>query len=175
MKKKILIFLTVIVLIYALYLKKKNEIVKIPDTAIRFRILANSNSIEDQKIKENIKDKIQLELYNILKDSKNIKEARNNLNFNLNRIDTLLEKETSNLEYSYKINYGMNYFPKKEYKGVIYPEGNYESLLVTLGKGKGDNFWCVLFPPFCIMEAEDNNTSDVEYKFFIKELIQKYF
>ncbi|MBO5530582.1 MAG: stage II sporulation protein R [Bacilli bacterium] len=57
---------------------------------------------------------------------------------------------------------------------MTYKEGNYESLVVTLGEGKGDNFWCVLFPPLCLLEAEDNSSSEIEYKFFVKELIDKY-
>ena len=70
----------------------------------------------------------------------------------------------------------MHEFPEKEYKGVVYDEGYYESLLVTLGEGKGDNFWCVLFPPLCLMEAEEtDDTTEVEYKSFIKEIIEKYF
>ena len=43
------------------------------------------------------------------------------------------------------------------------------------GEGKGENFWCVLFPPLCLLEAEENETDEVEYKSFIKELIDKYF
>ena len=72
------------------------------------------------------------------------------------------------------IHYGLNYFPKKEYKGVIYEEGYYESLVVTLGNGNGDNWWCVLFPPLCLLEAQETNTQDVEYKFFVQDLIDKY-
>ena len=63
--------------------------------------------------------------------------------------------------------------PEKEYKGVKYKEGEYKSLLVTLGKGEGDNFWCVLFPPLCMMQTEE--TSEIEYKFLIKETLEKYF
>ena len=65
------------------------------------------------------------------------------------------------------------YFPKKEYKGVEYNEGNYESLVITLGEGKGDNWWCVLFPPLCLIDAEEQ-TSDVEYKFLVKEIIKHF-
>ena len=72
----------------------------------------------------------------------------------------------------YKINFGQNYFNKKKYKGITYEEGYYESLLIILGKGEGDNWWCVLFPPLCLIEAEESDK--VEYKFFIKELIEKY-
>ena len=73
----------------------------------------------------------------------------------------------------FKINYGTNYFPEKIYKGVKYEAGEYESMVVKIGSGSGDNYWCVLFPPLCLMEAEE--TDDVEYKFFIKEIIDKIF
>ena len=79
-----------------------------------------------------------------------------------------------NEEKNYKIEYGMNYFPKKEYKNVIYEEGNYESLVITLGEGLGENFWCILFPPLCSMEKDIEESKNVEYKSIIKELIYKY-
>ena len=67
----------------------------------------------------------------------------------------------------------MNYFPSKEYKGIKYAAGEYQSLVVTLGNGLGDNWWCVLFPPLCLLEAEDS--SDVEYHSFVADMIEKYF
>ena len=77
---------------------------------------------------------------------------------------------------TFQINYGMNYFPEKVYKGVKYADGDYQSLVVTLGEGKGDNWWCVLFPPLCLLEAEETEeTTEVEYQFFVKELIDQFF
>ena len=150
------------------------EEVKIPDEAIRFRVVANSDSKYDQSIKLKVKTKVEKELYNLLKDTKGIDEARTTITNNLNNIDkkvnNLLMKENYNL--GYKLNFGYNYFPEKEFNGVTYEEGMYESLLVTLGEGKGDNWWCVLFPPLCLLEAEESD--EVEYKFFIQELIEKY-
>ena len=173
--KKIIIMLAIISLCMYYFKFNKNEVVTIPNEAIRFRVLANSNSLEDQNIKKNISDKMKYELYNKLKDTKNINEARSVINDNMDDFDTLLKNEMKNKPYSYTIDYGIHTFPKKEYKGAVYKEGNYESLLVTLGKGEGDNFWCVLFPPLCITEVEETNKNDVEYKFFIKEILDKYF
>lgn len=150
------------------------EEIKIPDEAIRFRVVANSDSKYDQSIKLKVKTEVEKALYNMLKDTKGIDEARNTINNNLDNIDkkvnNLLIKEKYNL--GYKLNFGYNYFPEKEFNGVTYEEGMYESLLVTLGEGKGDNWWCVLFPPLCLLEAEESD--EVEYKFFIQELIEKY-
>lgn len=147
---------------------------KIPKDAIRLRVIANSNTAYDQEIKMKVKDLLEIKMYNLLKDIKGVEIARKLINNNItdikNDIDYLLKKENYNLEYN--INFGNNFFPSKEYKGVIYEEGYYESLVVTLGKGEGDNWWCVLFPPLCLLEAEEND--EVEYKFFIQELIEKY-
>ena len=176
MKKIILIILAGLTLFTVYNRAEENETIKIPDSAIRFRVLANSNSPRDQKIKQDVAKKMQNELYMLLKSTKNISEARGAINNNMDNFNNILKEETKDLEYSYTIDYGMHEFPEKEYKGVVYDEGYYESLLVTLGEGKGDNFWCVLFPPLCLMEAEEtDDTTEVEYKSFIKEIIEKYF
>ena len=175
MKKIIIILLTVLSIVMVYNNFNKSENVKIPDSAIRFRVLANSNSPRDQKIKEDVRDKMQKELYTLLENSKSIKEARGLINDNMDNFNNILSKEMEDKDYSYTIDYGMHEFPEKTYKGITYEAGEYESLLVTLGEGKGDNWWCVLFPPLCLMEAEETNTDEVEYKSFIKEIIEKYF
>lgn len=173
--KKVFVFILMLLILVSVY-KKSNDSVKIPDSAIRFRILANSNSPRDQKIKEDIRDKMQKELYSLLQNSKSIDDSRKIINSNMSNFDEILKDSMKDIEYSYSIDYGMHYFPSKTYKGITYEEGNYESLLVTLGSGKGDNWWCVLFPPLCLLEAEESSdVKDVEYKSFIKEIIQKYF
>ena len=96
----------------------------------------------------------------------------------LNNIDTFtkdikLVLDDNNYALPFDINYGLNYFPKKEYKGTIYNEGYYESLVVTLGSGLGDNWWCVLFPPLCLIEASDS--SNIEYTTLVSEVLNKYF
>ena len=173
--KKVFVFILMLLIVVSVY-KKSNDAVKIPDSAIRFRILANSNSPRDQKIKEDIRDKMQKELYSLLQNSKSIDDSRKIINSNMGNFDEILKDSMKDIEYSYSIDYGMHYFPSKTYKGITYDEGNYESLLVTLGSGKGDNWWCVLFPPLCLLEAEESSdVKDVEYKSFIKEIIEKYF
>ena len=173
--KKVFVFILMLLIVVSVY-KKSNDSVKIPDSAIRFRILANSNSPRDQKIKEDIRDKMQKELYSLLQNSKSINDSRKIINSNMSNFDEILKNSMKDIEYSYSIDYGMHYFPSKTYKGITYDEGNYESLLVTLGSGKGDNWWCVLFPPLCLLEAEESSdVKNVEYKSFIKEIIEKYF
>ena len=174
--KKIIIFIAAILVVILVYKDNMSNNVKIPDTSIRFRVLANSNSPKDQKIKELVRDKLQEELYNSLKDTKTIDEARKKIKGEIPNYKKIIDNEIKDINYSYNIDYGLHEFPEKIYKGIKYDEGLYESLLVTLGEGKGDNWWCVLFPPLCLLEAEEHvDDSEIEYKSFVKELIRKYF
>ena len=168
--------LTLIFILFSYYLISIGieENIKIPDNAIRIRVLANSNSDYDQQMKVEVKQDIQDYMYNLLSDVENAEEASGIIYNNLEQIDKEVGNYLQTLDYAvpYKVNFGLNYFPEKKYKGVIYEEGYYESLLITLGKGEGDNWWCVLFPPLCLIEAEES--TEVEYKSFIKELLDKY-
>lgn len=172
------VFIISLVLLGIATVNTRSNQVLIPKQAIRFRVIANSNQKSDQDIKLLVRNKIQTELYNDVVNTKNIKEARNIVKHNLNKYDTTVKTTlTKNqINQDYTINYGTNYFPEKTYKGVVYPEGNYESLVVTLGNGIGENWWCVLFPPLCLLEAEETEEkTTVEYHSFIKDILDKYF
>lgn len=174
--KKVIIIVALFVGIF--YMSHKETEVIIPKEAIRFRVIANSNSSKDQQNKLIVRDSIQKQMTEDLTSTKNIEEARISITSNLNKYNNLIEKtlQENNINSDFNINYGMNYFPKKVYNGVTYEAGNYESLVITLGDGLGKNWWCVMFPPLCLLEAEETEeTTEVEYKFFIKELIDKYF
>lgn len=173
--KKTIITLLLIITTYTFIGVKAEELIEIPSESIRIRVIANSNSEYDQEKKNQIKTEVQLYMQELLKDAKTKEEAAtiitNNMKSLSNRLDTFLHQIEYNKDY--KINFGLNYFPEKEYKGIKYKEGLYESLLITLGEGKGNNWWCVLFPPICLLEAEESD--EVEYKSLIKEIIEKYF
>lgn len=172
MKKGLIIFIVIVILFTLGKITAETNI--IPNEAIRLRVIANSNSEYDQQVKMKVSDRLQQDIYNILKNTKGIEEARKKINENLDEIDANV-KETlikENYPLDYTINFGDNYFPSKEYKGIKYDAGYYESVLVTLGEGKGKNWWCVLFPPLCLIEAEESD--EVEYKFFVQELLEKY-
>ena len=99
-----------------------------------------------------------------------VKKAYDILEENMDTIENIVNK----YGVVHTISLGKNYFPEKEYEGVKIPSGEYESLVITLGSGKGENWWCVMFPPLCLLEAKDNNTENVEYKFFVQEILEKY-
>lgn len=166
--KKFIIILSIIVIVLTL---NKNESLNQNDT-IRFRVIANSNNETDQKLKK----EIVYNLSNVINESQkstSIEETRKFLNNNMPTFNEIVKDtlEKNNDNRSYNINYGLNYFPKKELNNEEYPEGEYESLVITLGEGKGENFWCVLFPPLCMIDKNE----DYEYKSIIKEIFKSIF
>lgn len=175
--RKIVFMLFIIIITYVFIgnIVAKNNL--IPDGAIRVRVIANSNSDYDQNIKFKVKEQIQADMYNMLKNAKNIDEAREIISGNLDELESNIDSILRKQEYNknFEINFGLNYFPEKEFKGIKYNEGYYESVVVTLGDGLGDNWWCVLFPPLCLLEAEESELSDVEYTTLAKTIIDKYF
>lgn len=175
--KKTLLILGIIITTYITIGVKAEKLVEIPENSIRIRVIANSNSDYDQEKKQELRKEVQLYMQDLLKEAKTVNDARNIINNNLDNINTNIDNYLHNLNYNttYSINFGLNYFPKKEYKGIKYKEGLYESLLITLGEGKGNNWWCVLFPPICLLEADETETNEIEYKSFVKEIIEKYF
>lgn len=173
--KKVLIVLSVLIII--LVSNTTTDDLIIPDESIRVRVIANSNSATDQAIKKIVRDEISKEITVLLEDVTNIEDARQVIKDNIDAIDKRVKNVLLENNYNdkYAINYGYNFFPSKKYKGVVYKEGYYESVVVTLGNGDGNNWWCVLFPPLCLMETNQDNLDEVEYKSFIKEIIDKYF
>ena len=148
--------------------------IEVPDEAIRFRVIASSNSSDDQRLKMKVKLEIEKELADILKDVKSFPSATTAISNNLKTIEdkvkTILKNE-NNME-TFKINFGNNYFPEKEYNGIKYKEGKYNSLTITLGNGLGKNWWCILFPPLCLLD--ENDYKEAEYSLYVKEVIDSY-
>lgn len=173
MKRFFIIFVAFLFLV--IYVDKFNSnYYVIPDDSIRIRIIANSDSFDDQYIKIKVKQLIEPVIEEDLSVSSSLNESRFIIKSNLNKYNSMISSYLIDNSYNdeFSINYGSNYFPEKEYKGVKYESGNYESLVIKLGSGMGDNWWCVMFPPICSLEVEEN--SDIEYKFFVKELFDKY-
>lgn len=167
---KRIIFLSFLVLtIFSVY-NQTNQYAYIPNSAIRLRVIPNSNNKEDIYIKEEVKNYLENNLYQITKDIDDIEEARTIINDSIpslkDNIDNIFTRNNYSLPYD--INYGYNYFPQKEYKGITYDEGYYESLVISIGEANGDNWWCVLFPNFCLIDSKPH-----EYKSFFKELMSK--
>lgn len=190
MKKLVflLLSLSIILVIIPKFFKESNTVDAlevIPDEAIRLRILANSDDEKDQKIKRIVRDEVNESITEWVKDIADIEEARKLIASKTKEIEQIvnstLQKEGET--YNFTVNYDKNVqFPAKVYGNYLYPAGEYEAVLITLGKGEGANWWCVLFPPLCFLDFSSGTTvaemddsevledpEEVEVKFFLFE------
>ncbi|MFE6074373.1 stage II sporulation protein R [Paenibacillus sp. NPDC057886] len=130
----------------------------IPEQSIRLRILANSDAAGDQLVKREIRDAVVAQMdewVTELENPQSLEEARGVIRQHLSEIEDRVGEELANrgLTYSYQVELGVVPFPTKLYGGTVYPAGDYEAVRITLGKGDGQNWWCVLFPPLCFIDA----------------------
>lgn len=167
---KNLLLIMGIVILFA-FTSDKEEQVIIPEDSIRFRVISNSDDNLDLREKNILKSFMEKIIYELIEDAKDKSEVDNIIKENFEYLNEKVQEYLKTDNYS--LDYGINYFPKKVYKGVVYDEGYYNSLVITLGNGKGSNWWCVLFPPLCLLE-ENNNTKDVEYQFFVSRIINNF-
>ena len=126
----------------------------IPDEAIRLRILANSDKEEDQAVKRLIRDKVNEDITKWVAELTSLDEARDVITSHLPDIQATAEAviKEQGLEQSVKVDFGQAEFPTKLYGQYLYPAGEYEAVIITLGEGDGANWWCVLFPPLCFLD-----------------------
>jgi stage II sporulation protein R len=166
MKKQVIMFLILMVIgtqftVYFGYKKAEasNPIV-IPNEAIRLRILANSDSVEDQALKRKVRDKVKEQIDAWVQDLTSFQEARDVIESHVPEIEQTvaktLKEEGSNQTFTVEFSKHIK-FPTKMYGNFIYPAGEYEAVLVTLGKGEGANWWCVLFPPLCFLDFSNGD------------------
>ena len=173
MKKTIIILALITVCL--IYKETKADTIIIPATAIRLRVIPNSNSVIDQNIKNKVKEYLEKNTYELLRDETDIDKARNIIKENIPQLENNINKifEYNKYKMTYNINDCYNYFPEKEYRGIKYNEGYYESIVISIGKAEGDNWWCVLFPNLCLIDTE--NKDEIEYKSWVLEAINKIF
>ncbi|MGE7933261.1 stage II sporulation protein R [Viridibacillus arvi] len=142
---------------------------------MRFRIVANSNSTQDQLIKHDMLKEIEPIIKQLVVQT-NGTEMEQNLAGVEQEIQNKLSAKFS--QQSIQVSRKQELFPAKRYEGFLYPQNYYDALVVTIGSGKGDNWWCALFPKVCYREEEPKKpeeTKEETQKFFIWEWLKDIF
>lgn len=118
---------------------------------LRFHVLANSDSVEDQAVKLEVRDAVGTYLKPYLKDVKNLKETKAVVEQQQDEIIAVAEETLREHGYAYSVQARLvtTEFPVKTYGDYTFPKGEYEALQIVLGKGEGHNWWCVLYPNMC--------------------------
>lgn len=135
--------------------------VKNPETEseyFRIHIRANSNSAEDQNVKYIVKDEVVDFLIPLLIDVQTKEEAEIVMKNNLDEIESVANNVLKENGFSYKSTAYISFeeFPTREYDDLVLEKGFYDALILALGTGDGDNWWCVVYPPFCFLETKNS-------------------
>ncbi len=167
MRKIISIFIIIIsILIICLNISvnKKEEY-------IRIHVRANSNEQVDQNIKYKIKDEIVSYLIPYIAKCETREDFVTQINISLDGMKNVADKilKETNFDYQSKVSFRRENFPDRSYDGTVLKAGIYDSIIVELGLGVGDNWWCVVYPPLCFIS---NKSQDVMYKSRILEILK---
>lgn len=166
MKRKAMILFIFLMIVMLLNMRFEMNVahaagndVKIPDKSIRLRILANSNSKQDQTIKRQVRDAVNAEVATWVRGLHTLPQARKVIRTHTPAIKKAVAKTLAahDVKQSYQVQLGEVQFPTKIYGNYVYPAGKYEALLITLGEGVGANWWCVLFPPLCFLDFQNGD------------------
>ena len=167
----------------------------VKDVVIRFHVLANSDSDEDQNLKLKVRDEILSYLRPYLEDLELREDAKRVILDKEDKIKDIALKVIKENGYNYGVRTELarENFPEKSYGNITLPQGNYEAIRVIIGDGNGHNWWCVMFPALCFIDVtkgqveeeeskekldkviEESKEEKVEIKFKIVELIKNFF
>ncbi len=156
------------------------------DNVIRIHVVANSNSASDQALKYKVRDEVLETAQILIKDCTNINAAEEILRQNIGVLEgaayqTHLEEGFS---YGAEAIFCEEYYPTRDYGSFRLPAGSYRSLQIKLGEAEGENWWCIIYPSFCLEASSKNNgikiidsESPINYriKFKFMEILNSFF
>lgn len=130
---------------------------ELADSVIRFHVIANSDSQEDQALKLRVRDEVLAQTERFYPEHATLSEARSALEEHLDDLAQAGQAVVNETGYDYQVTAELTncWFPTKEYEGFALPAGNYNALRIVIGEGKGQNWWCVAFPPLCLGAASE--------------------
>ena len=127
---------------------------EISSSLVRLHVIAASDEPEEQELKLRVRDGVLEYLTPVLGEAESAADAQSVISERLPDIQAAAEKSAAGRSVSVAL--GSEYYPTRSYEGFTLPAGRYSSLRVTLGQGRGHNWWCVVFPPLCLSAAEQD-------------------
>lgn len=145
------------------------------DEYLRLHIRANGNSSEEQAVKLEVRDAVVAYLTPLAEGVKTKREMQRLLSDKLDEVTRIADDVLRQNGYAYTSRAYFSYeeFPTKTYGDLTLEKGYYDALIVELGTGAGDNWWCVAFPPLCFVAGEDVEGDEVVYRSAIAEWFRK--
>ncbi len=162
MLKKAMLVLTVLLLSFVLVpetnipfkLAPANPMIEMESQVIRFHVLAHSDDPEEQKLKNKVRDVVMEYIRGKIDVRATLEEVRSLLQQEKERVKEITSDflGREGVFHPVQVFYGEATFPTRLYRDKVYPAGTYETFQVVLGEGKGENWWCVMFPPLCLVD-----------------------
>jgi stage II sporulation protein R len=136
------------------YMNADRELADVADKLVRFHVIANSDSVEDQDLKRKVRDEVIKQMSPKFEGLKDVAQVRQVITENVGLIESIAAQVAAENRMSYgaKALLGNFDFPTKVYGNLTLPAGNYQALKIVLGNGEGQNWWCVMFPPLCFID-----------------------
>lgn len=128
---------------------------------LRLHVIANSDDPADQALKLAVKDEVVQFMGKEFIDTADAAQAKALAQKELPRIKAIAQAkvEASGYDYPVEVYVGEFDFPTKSYGNMVFPAGRYQAVRVIIGEGRGKNWWCVLFPPLCLVSSGDQGLS----------------
>ena len=146
---------------------------ELADSVIRFHVIANSDSREDQALKLAVRDRVLEQAQTVYPENATLPQARAALEGALDQLAQAGQAVVEEQGYDYQVTARMEqcWFPTKEYDGFALPAGEYTALRVVIGEGQGQNWWCVAFPPLCLGAAGETVDTAAQAGYFTPEQV----
>lgn len=146
---------------------------ELADSVIRFHVIANSDSREDQALKLAVRDRVLEQAQAVYPENATLPQARAALEGALDQLAQAGQAVVEEQGYDYQVTARMEqcWFPTKEYNGFALPAGEYTALRVVIGEGQGQNWWCVAFPPLCLGAAGETVDTAAQAGYFTPEQV----
>jgi stage II sporulation protein R len=180
MHKKILGIIIILVGIFSVGLAVANQGEPLAQSVLRLHVIANSDNPADQALKMAVKDEIVAMMKQEFTEVKDAEEARIMAQQEIPLIKAVAQAKIKANGYNYPVEVyvGECDFPTKSYGNLVFPSGKYQAVRVVIGEGQGKNWWCVLFPPLCLVSSTDqglslSNPEQAQITFKCLELLPK--
>ncbi len=166
-------FVLFIIIATVVFATQSGESAEAQTEYLRIHVRANSNSEQDQSVKYKVKDAVVEYLTPIAAQCTTKERAEQIISENLEEIEDVCDEVLKSYGFDYTSNAEVRQeqFPTRVYGELTLESGLYDALIIELGTGEGDNWWCVLYPPLCFTSS----TGSVQYRSAILDIIDKFF
>lgn len=206
MKKNTLKHILIIIFLFFIYtlvsaFSYANAVSKdLSESVFRLHVLANSDTPDDQSLKYKVRDNVLSYMNNLCLNTTTKEEAIKIARSHQDEFYEIAKQTIIDNGYDYEVNIkiGIFDFPTKQYGDISFPAGSYDALRIEIGEAKGQNWWCVMFPPLCFVDMtsgvvpedskktlesslsseeefiliNDNKSDDIQFKFKLVEFFQ---